>query len=92
VKQIFSYYRFLIFLFINDQRLILVSKVMAQTTHPFLRIEILKFQLNTNKQIIDLNKVKTEIEIKEKHHSSQNNNARMINILLDILTNSYFIS
>jgi hypothetical protein len=41
---------------------------MAQSTHPFLRIEILKLQVS-NKQIIDLSKVKTEIEIKEKNSS-----------------------
>jgi hypothetical protein len=40
-------------------------------THPFLRIEIVKFQIGNNKQIIDLSKVKTEIEIKEKNHSTQ---------------------
>jgi hypothetical protein len=44
---------------------------MAQDIQPFLRIEILKFQISNNKQTIDLAKVKTEVEIKEKNHSSQ---------------------
>jgi len=43
-------------------------------THPFLRIEIVKFQIGNNKQIIDLTKVKTEVEIKEKSHSTQTRN------------------
>ncbi|UJR29412.1 hypothetical protein I4U23_010624 [Adineta vaga] len=44
---------------------------MAQSTQPFLRIEILKFQINNQKQTIDLSRVKTEIEIKEKSQSTQ---------------------
>ncbi len=44
---------------------------MSQNSHPFLRIEILKFQVSNNKQLIDLSKVKTEVEIKEKNHSTQ---------------------
>lgn len=44
---------------------------MTQVTHPFLRIEILKFQINNTKQIIDLSKIKIEIEIKDKHQSTQ---------------------
>jgi hypothetical protein len=44
---------------------------MAQDIQPFLRIEILKFQISNNKQTIDLAKVKTEVEIKEKNHSTQ---------------------
>jgi hypothetical protein len=44
---------------------------MSQNTHPFLRIELLKFQLNNLKQPIDLTKIKTEIEIKEKNPSTQ---------------------
>ncbi|CAF1070431.1 unnamed protein product [Adineta steineri] len=43
---------------------------MAQNTHPFLRIEILKFQVSNQKQTVDLTKLKTEIEIKEKNLSS----------------------
>ncbi len=44
---------------------------MSQDAHPFLRIEILKFQISNNKQPVDLSKVKTEIEIKEKNQSTQ---------------------
>jgi hypothetical protein len=44
---------------------------MSQDTHPFLRIEILKFQLSNTKQTIDLSKVKTEVEIKEKNQPTQ---------------------
>jgi len=44
---------------------------MSENIHPFLRIEIFKFQVNNNKQTIDLSKVKTEIEIKDKNCSSQ---------------------
>ncbi len=43
---------------------------MSQDNHPFLRIEILKFQVGYNKQTIDLTKVKTEVEIKEKNCST----------------------
>ena len=43
---------------------------MSQNTHPFLRFEILKFQIN-NKQIIDLNNIQTEIEIKDKNSPNQ---------------------
>ncbi len=44
---------------------------MSQDTHPFLRIEILKFQISNTKQTIDLSKVKTEVEIKEKNQPTQ---------------------
>ncbi|CAF1269791.1 unnamed protein product [Adineta ricciae] len=44
---------------------------MAQNTHPYLRVEILKFQINNSKQTIDLSQVKTEIEIIEKTQSTQ---------------------
>ncbi len=44
---------------------------MAQDIQPFLRFEILKFQINNNKQSIDLTKIKTEVEIKEKNQSTQ---------------------
>ena len=44
---------------------------MSANVHPFLRFEILKFQIHSNKQIVDLNKFKTEIEIKDKNQSSQ---------------------
>ena len=44
---------------------------MAQDTQPFLRIEILKFQIGNSKQTVDLSKVKTEVEIKEKNQSTQ---------------------
>ena len=46
-------------------------EVMAQNTHPYLRVEILKFQINNYKQAIDLSQVKTEIEIIEKTQSTQ---------------------
>lgn len=44
--------------------------------HPFLRLEIIKFQVNHGKQSLDLSEVKTEIEIKEKSLSSKATNAR----------------
>ncbi|CAF4627685.1 unnamed protein product [Rotaria sp. Silwood1] len=44
---------------------------MSQNSHPFLRIEIFKFQISQQKQTIDLSKVKTEVEIKEKGDSTQ---------------------
>lgn len=44
---------------------------MSQNTHPFLRIEIFKFQLGHSKQNIDLTKIKTEVHIKEKHDSTK---------------------
>jgi hypothetical protein len=58
---------------------------MSQNTHPFLRIELLKFQINNHKQTIDLSKIKTEIEIKEKHPSTQS-------CMIDYFINIYFFS
>ncbi|CAF4219580.1 unnamed protein product [Rotaria sordida] len=43
---------------------------MCEKSHPFLHIEIVKFQLNHQKQTIDLSKVKTTIKIKEKNASA----------------------
>ncbi|CAF1385843.1 unnamed protein product [Rotaria sordida] len=39
---------------------------MCENSHPFLRIEIVKFQVNHQNETIDLTKVKTEVTIKEK--------------------------
>ena len=44
---------------------------MSQGIPPFLRIDILKFQVNDIKHAVDLSKVKTEIEIKERNHLRQ---------------------
>ena len=35
---------------------------MSQNTHPFLRVEILKFNVGNSKHATDLSKLKTEIE------------------------------
>lgn len=43
----------------------------TSNVHPFLRFEILKFQLHSNKQIVDLNKLETKIEIKDKNQSNE---------------------
>ena len=44
---------------------------MSTNAHPFLRFEILKFQIHSTKQVIDLNKLKIEVEIKDKNQSNQ---------------------
>lgn len=54
---------------------------MSKTSQPFLRIEILKFQITNTKQIVDLSKVKTEIEIKEKNQTTKE---RMLSIYFSI--------
>ncbi len=61
---------------------------MSQNTHPFLRIELLKFQINNHKQTIDLSKIKTEIEIKEKHPSTQ---SCMIDYFINIYIHFFFL-
>lgn len=38
---------------------------------PFLRFEILKFQINSSKTTIDLHELKTEVEIKERNDPRQ---------------------
>ena len=49
---------------------------MSLMGHPFLRLEIIKFQVNHGKQSVDLSEVKTEIEIQEKNLSTKETNAR----------------
>lgn len=44
---------------------------MSTNPHPFLRFELLKFQIHSPKQIVDLNKLKIEVELREKHQSNQ---------------------
>ncbi|CAF2783218.1 unnamed protein product [Rotaria sp. Silwood2] len=44
---------------------------MFQSSHPFLRIEIFKFQVSHQKLEIDLRKIKTEVEIQDKNDSRQ---------------------
>jgi hypothetical protein len=46
---------------------------MSQDAHPFLRMRILNFQVNNNNQFVNLSKVKTQIELKEKHRSTRDN-------------------
>ena len=43
---------------------------MSQSIHPFLRIQIVKFQIGSHKQTVDLDKVKTQVEIREKNAST----------------------
>ena len=49
---------------------------MSLMGHPFLRLEIIKFQVHPGKQSLELSEVKTEIEIQEKNLSTQETNAR----------------
>lgn len=50
---------------------------MSQISHPFLRFEIIKFQIQSSKQLVDLNQIKTEVEIKEKNVLTRVNSTRM---------------
>jgi len=44
---------------------------MSQVDHPFLRFELLKFQINSPKQSIDLKDLQIEIQIRNKNDSTQ---------------------
>ncbi|CAF3695328.1 unnamed protein product [Rotaria socialis] len=49
---------------------------MSQQLHPFLRIQILNFQINNNNnhyQYVNLSNVQTQIELKESYRSTRNN-------------------
>ncbi len=45
---------------------------MSQDPHPFLRMQILNFQVDNN-QLVNLSCMKTQIELKEKHRSTRDN-------------------
>jgi hypothetical protein len=45
--------------------------VSQDPSHPFLRMQILNFQVNNNNQLINLSNVKTQIELKEKHRPTR---------------------
>jgi len=47
---------------------------MSQDPHPFLRMQILNFQVNNNNnQFVNLSDIKTQVELKEKHRLSRDN-------------------
>jgi hypothetical protein len=52
---------------------ILMLIAMSQDPHPFLRMQILNFQINNNNQFVNLSTVKTQVELKEKHRSTRDN-------------------
>jgi hypothetical protein len=45
---------------------------MSQDPHPFLRMQILNFQVDNN-QLVNLSCMKTQIELKEKHRYARDN-------------------
>ena len=49
---------------------LLVLTAFSQDAYPFLRMQLLNFRVNSD-QIINLSSVKTQIELREKHHSSR---------------------
>ncbi|CAM4858651.1 unnamed protein product [Rotaria socialis] len=52
------------------------NSAMSQQLHPFLRIQILNFQINNNNnhyQYVNLSNVQTQIELKESYRSTRNN-------------------
>jgi len=47
---------------------------MSQDPHPFLRMQILNFQVHNNEnQFVNLSDIRTQIEIKEKHRLTRDN-------------------
>ena len=60
---------------------------MSENTHPFLRIEIFKFQVSPHRQTINLRELKTEVEIKEKNGSNQS-----CTILISIFSRIFLFS
>jgi hypothetical protein len=50
----------------------LIFVAINHNPHAFLRVNILSFQVNNN-QTVDLNEIKTQIELREKHRSAQDN-------------------
>ena len=57
---------------------------MSQLSHPFLRFEMIKFQIPSSKQSLDLSQMKSEIEIKEKNLSTQLNSASKKQFFVDL--------
>jgi hypothetical protein len=46
---------------------------MSQDPHPFLRMQILSFQVNNHSEFVNLSHVKTQVELKEKHRPTRDN-------------------
>ncbi|CAF1201950.1 unnamed protein product [Rotaria sordida] len=46
---------------------------MSEHPHPFLRMQIMSFQVNNYNQCVNLSNIQTQIELKEKYRSTRNN-------------------
>ena len=46
---------------------------MSQDPHPFLRMQILNFQVNNSNQFVNLADVQTQVELKEKNRTARDN-------------------